>query len=106
MLHGLAWEDLWDCPRARPYFCSHPHCLWCNWDDGDCDTWASAAYLGVTLPFERYYHPGYPASHYIEERRYVAWLCVECASWPVLVRWFASRVRRHYPDAYIVQAPG
>jgi len=102
----LAWEDLWDCPRERPFWCSHPHCLWCNWDREECDEWELAAFLGPTLPYERYYDPRFPAGHYIQDRRYVAWLCEDCAADVELVRWFGSLVRRYYPQASIVQFPG
>ena len=106
MPRALAWEDLWDCPRKRPYWCSHPHCLWCNWDVEDSDEWGLAAFLGPTLPYERYYHPRFPEANYIQDRRYVAWLCEECATDAKLVRWFASLVRRYYPWVLVVQFPG
>lgn len=102
----IAWEDLWDCPRQRPFWCSHPHCLWCNWDSEDADEWTLAASLGPTLPFECYYHPSYPNGHYIQDRRYVAWLCEECAALSVLVRWFTLQVRGHYRAATIFRSPG
>jgi hypothetical protein len=101
----LAWEELWDCPQKRPFWCSHPHCLWCNWDEEDSSAWILAAFLGPTLPYERHYDPRYPESHYIQDRRYVAWLCEECADDAALVRWFADRVGRYYPWASIVQSP-
>lgn len=101
----LSWEELWDCPRKRPFWCSHPHCLWCNWDAEESDEWVLAAFLGPTLPYERYYDPRYPAGHYIQDRRYVAWLCEECADDAALIRWFADRVGRYYSGASIVQSP-
>lgn len=101
----LAWEALWDCPRQRPFWCSHPHCLWCNFDEEDRSAWTLAAFLGPTLPFERYYDPSYPDAHYIHERRYVAWLCEDCAEDLEVVRWFVNRVTRYYPVASIVQSP-
>ena len=101
----LAWEELWDCPKQRPFWCSHPHCLWCNWDEEDSSAWTLAAFLGPTLPYERYYDSRFPAGDYIQDRRYVAWLCEECADDAALVRWFADRVGRYYPWASIVQSP-
>jgi hypothetical protein len=102
----LAWEELWDCPQKRPFWCSHPHCLWCNWDEEEYDEWKLAAFLGPTLPYERHDDPRFPAGHYTLDRRYVAWLCEECATDSELVRWFANRVSRYYPWAAIVQVPG
>jgi hypothetical protein len=106
MSHAVAWEELWDCPQKRPFWCSHPHCLWCNWDEEDSDAWNLAAFLGPTLPYERHYDPRYPAGHYIQDRRYVAWLCQECATDIELVRWFVSQVGCYYPWSLIVQNPG
>jgi hypothetical protein len=102
-----AWDDLHTCPRTRPFWCSHPHCLWCNWDqDRDHEASAMAASLGERPLSDRRHDPRFPDADYVEDRRYVAWLCVECAADPELVRWFAATVRRSYPEAILIRAPG
>jgi hypothetical protein len=107
--HG---EDLDRCPRERPFWCAHPHCLWCNWDDfradgppewNAADLWA--AHLGERPPAERRHDPRHPETHYAEGRRYVAWLCGDCAAEGRTARWFRDTVLRRYPQATIVRDP-
>jgi hypothetical protein len=101
------WEDLQRCPDSRPFWCAHPHCLWCNWDDDqDHDASAIAASLGDRPVSERLYDPGFPEANYVEDRRYVAWTCFECESDPDLVKWFVDTVRQTYPEAVLIRAPG
>jgi hypothetical protein len=89
------------CPAERPFWCAHPHCLFCNWDD-DRDGHAStlAAHLGECDPRERH------LDDFSERHHYVAWLCVECADDASIVRWFTDTVHAGYPDATIVEQPG
>ncbi len=47
------WEELNACPLVQPYWCAHPHCLSCNWDEEEADTWF---YPDATLVR----HPGSP----------------------------------------------
>ncbi|HET8632017.1 MAG TPA: aminoglycoside adenylyltransferase domain-containing protein [Thermomicrobiales bacterium] len=105
MRKPVPWEDLWPCPEARPFWCSHPHCLWCNWDGEASENWTLAAHLGERPPSERRYDPRYPAGHYVQDRRYLAWLCEDCAADAGLASWFVAQVRTLYPDATIIRAP-
>ena len=100
------WDALWDCPKARPYWCSRPHCLWCNWDRYDSDEWTVAAHLGERPLDERHYDPKYPEGHYVEDRFYVAWLCYECAEYEEQRDWFVRCVQECYPAAVLVRLPG
>jgi hypothetical protein len=65
-----------------------------------------AAHLGETLLGEHRYDPRYPEGHYVEDRRYVAWLCVECDEQEETRVWFVSQVNQYYPAATIVRLPG
>ena len=100
-------RDLGTCPHERPFWCAHPHCLYCNWhDDRDGDASAFAAHLGDTTPHERRQDRRWPESDYVENRRYIGWLCVECANDSRIIRWFLETVVDAYPDATLVSRPG
>jgi len=106
MVDHAVWESLYPCPDTRPFFCSHPHCLRCNWHDEECDVWALAAHLGEKPIEDRHYDPAFPAGHYIQDRYYVAWLCEDCADRAELTRWFITTVGAAYPDAVLLHSPG
>ena len=94
-------------PRERPYWCSHPHSLYCNWDD-DQERRASAlaAYVysiaGLDARAIALLAPGAAR----ESRTWVAWLCAGCLENPATVRWFYRTVRRRFRGALVVAAPG
>lgn len=100
------WEELNACPLVQPYRCAHPHCLSCNWDGEEADTWVYAAHLGPTEATTHHDNPHFPEAHAIQDRRYVAWLCDDCAAIPDTARWFIENVRWCYPEATIVRNPG
>ncbi len=99
-----AWRGLDDCPTQRPFWCSHPHCLRCNWDD-DRDGGASAlaAQLGERPMAERRHDPRYPGADYLQDHYFVAWLCPNCAENRAIARWFTRVVRGRFPGAAIVR---
>ena len=100
-------RDLSECPTRRPFWCAHPQCLWCDWDD-DAYHWASeyAAHPGERPEGERYRDPAFPEADYIWHRRYVAWLCEDCAEAATTVRWFVRTVQRRFPEAQVLLHPG
>jgi hypothetical protein len=95
--------DTGRCPRERPYWCAHPHCLHCNFDDRQ--GWpASALAAFVAAPSAG---PRGGAGTVVREgRSYVAWLCRRCVRDAVTLRWFLALVRREHPGAQVVINPG
>jgi hypothetical protein len=103
----LVMPEIGNCPRERPFWCSHPHCLFCNWDDNQRRAASAlAAYVasvtGYDAPRLLRSAPAFAA----ESRRWVAWLCVRCARDRATVRWFCRTVRGTYPGAVVVVRPG
>jgi hypothetical protein len=100
-------REIGNCPRERPYWCSHPHCLFCNWDDNQRR--AASALAAYVITGRGYGNAGLahlaPALA-AESRRWVAWLCVACMRQPETIRWFYRTVRRSYPGAVVVVGPG
>jgi len=95
------------CPRERPFWCSHPHCLSCNWDDNRQQAASAlAAFVHATVGLATSDLMLLPPTSLREARRWVAWLCAECLGEPATVRWFYRTVRRQFPHAVVVARPG
>ncbi len=91
------------CPRERPYWCAHPHCLSCNFDDRR--GWPAAALAAFVAAPVAGVH-GDAGAPVREGRAYVAWLCRSCVRDAATVRWFLGVVRRAHPCARVVINPG